>query len=158
MRRWAYEAIIDQNITMSEALKNATNDVQTRQIHFIERLSLASREISTGQPWGSSGQADIYPGKGDGKKGKGKGKGKGGKGDGKKGGKGKDGKGDGKGKGKKGKKGSKPKLNRTSDGQAICFAYNREEGKCDGNCGMVHVCQYCQSDKCAAFKCQSWKS
>ena len=156
MRKFAYEKIVELKISMSEALKKATSDVETRQHHFIERLSLATRDRPAGQPWGTAGIMDGQGGKGDGKKGK-KRKGRGGKGDGKKGGKGKDGKGDGIGKGKKGKKGAKPKLNRTPDGQPICFAYNRGEDWCPGNCGMLHACQYCLGHKCAAYKCQDWK-
>ena len=73
-------------------------------------------------------------------------------------------KGRGKGEAKKGrgkgdgKKGMRPKLNRTPDGQPICFKYNNNSGGCDGRCGMLHACQYCLLEDCAAYKCKVAKS
>jgi len=162
LRQLAYETITDNNtITIAEALVSAVKNIEARQIHFIEKLTLNSRRSGNNQAWGSHQKSDTpnhnamengrrqdRP-KGQGnqigqkeKPGKGKNKGK---------------PKDKKGKGK-GAKGMKPKVNRTPDGHPICFKYNNSEGGCDGSCGMLHACQYCLKEECAAHKCKVAKS
>ena len=160
MRQFAYETVSeDNNVTIADALKKAMNNVELRQIHFIEKLTLNSRRPANSQTWTGQHKTDnsVFNPM-DNKKGQNQAKGptynqgkdKMSKGRNKGKSKNKTGKG-------KGGKGMKPKLNRTPDGTPICFKYNNAEGACDGGCGMTHVCQYCQKTDCAVYKCKDNK-
>jgi hypothetical protein len=56
----------------------------------------------------------------------------------------------------KGGKGKKDKRHdKTPDGRQICFPFNIEDprgGPCSGQCGRVHVCQYCFSEDHPSYK------
>lgn len=70
-------------------------------------------------------------------------------------------KGGGKGKSRKGKLGAESRAgfvySTTPDGRQICYAFNSQNGTCRGNCGRVHVCQFCLSPKHNRHSCPQQK-
>ena len=115
-------------------------DQDTRHSFFTTPYQIEVAKANSGPHWGSKGQQfgvaaiqDVFKPGGGGKKGK---KGDKQKGGGKKGNQ----KGGGKASG-----GALKKKNKTDDGRAICFLYNKGR-ECDGSCGMVHCCQLCEGD------------
>ena len=70
-------------------------------------------------------------------------------------------KGGGKNKSRKGRLGADSRAgfvySTTPDGRQICYAYNSQNGTCRGNCGRVHVCQYCLSPKHNRHACPQQK-
>ena len=130
VRKLAYELVrTGAAATISEGLKAAMKDAETRQLHLIDPMALGG-QMARGRS--SAGEADAFqgsqkkkakkfPGNPNLPKGKSKGQGKG--------------------KTSKGPNGQTV-YTRTSAGQNICFPYNGASG-CRGNCGMAHVCQVC---------------
>ena len=70
-------------------------------------------------------------------------------------------KGGGKGKSRKGRLGADSKAgfvySTTPDGRQICYSYNSQNSTCRGNCGRVHVCQFCLSPKHNRHACPQQK-
>ena len=171
VRRKAYSLVNDAGSTLKKALVTARSDTALFQRYFLTPVSLAAgaeaarasqkraapqesqhRQVPPAQrpqegSWGEPATFVQNPSFDQRSKGKGRGK-KGTKGD--------------KGKGKRPNKGPqveatqpptlpppapatgswrKGQSSTTPDGRAVCFAYNRN--RCNGNCGMVHVCLVC---------------
>ncbi len=131
VRKLAYELVrTGAAATISEGLRSAIKDAETRQLHLIDPMALSGL---TSHGRGSSGDSEVFqgkqkkakkaPGNQNAPKGKSKGQGKAGK------------------VSMKGKDGQMIHM-RTASGQNICYAYNGASG-CRGNCGMAHVCQVC---------------
>ena len=70
-------------------------------------------------------------------------------------------KGGGKGKSRKGRLGADSRAgfvySTTPDGRQICYGYNSQNNTCRGNCGRVHVCQFCLSPKHNRHSCPQRK-
>ena len=141
LRRKAYE-MVTKGVTLKQALKDVIEHDGTRGTHFSTPYQIEVGLAGAGAGKGGKGSAGGHFGVTAIKDAFGKGSGaassalevwkpqkqpKGGKPT--------------KGKGKKGKDG-KQKKHFKLNGRNICFAYNKGE-KCDGQCGMVHVCQLC---------------
>ena len=158
LRKKAYEWVSSDGFTLKDALQNAINDVEIKNVHFITPLALESHHYRTPSPkrhggGGGGGKgASISPPPGKKKRNRSKGGSQGSRGGGdpsKRGGAGggKGGKGGGAGGSGGGGGGLSKKLkNKTVSGKPICYKYNNKEEKCVGVCGRAHVCQLCLGD------------
>jgi hypothetical protein len=147
MRKWAYEQVVREQVTLAEAIKSATKNTELKEKYFVTPYTLGVQQGgTTGAKRLPEAAASDHAGAW-GKKWGRKGKGSGG---GKKGG------GRGGSKDPKAKKGSgKGKHSRTPDGRAICYKHNNENESCNGQCNMLHVCQRCFDRSHKAFECPS---
>ena len=70
-------------------------------------------------------------------------------------------KGSGKGKSRKGRLGADSRAgfvySTTPDGRQVCYGFNSQTNTCRGNCGRVHVCQFCLSPKHNRHACPQQK-
>ena len=70
-------------------------------------------------------------------------------------------KGGGKGKSRKGRLGADSRAgfvySTTPHGRQVCYAFNSQTNTCRGNCGRVHVCQFCLSPKHNRHDCPQQK-
>ena len=70
--------------------------------------------------------------------------------------------GKGKGKSRKGRLGADSRAgfvySTTPDGRQICYGFNNQTSSCRGNCGRVHVCQFCLSPKHNRHSCPQQKA
>ena len=128
IRKRAMEHIRDDKLTLKQGLERAMHDSEIRALYFTTPLTLQKRGTKR------TAEEDTKPWKPTKPNKEPKGKSKGDKG------KSKSSKGSGKGKlGKSIKLGGLKCCGRTEDDRLICYAYN--DGQCDGDCGMVHVCR-----------------
>ena len=124
VRKLAYELVrTGDAATISDGLKAAIKDAETRQLHLIDPMALtwsSGRGKAASDADGGQGQQKKFKAAGSpaqAVKGKKKAKGKG--------------------------KGGKSHLHtRTRAGDSICFQFNGASG-CRGGCNMKHVCQVC---------------
>ena len=158
IRKRANELIQEEGMDIETALTTAWKDPELRGLHFVTPyLRQCSKVSSPGgaveapkkEDWRRKGgdrggdRYNPYKGGKDGKYGKGKsGKGKGDKDNGK----------NWYGLSRNGKL-----VANTPLGPRICFKHNKHDAndKCDGNCGMEHVCRVsgCYKTECQAYRC-----
>ena len=146
LRKEAYRRASREGRALSITLEEVVNDATLKETYFVTPLTLELARRSTA----ASSSAE---------KGGGYGKWKGGDSanykqrPGPKGG--------GKNKSRKGRLGADSKAgfvySTTPDGRQICYAYNSQNGTCRGNCGRVHVCQFCLSPKHNRHACPQQK-
>ena len=146
MRKWAYEQVVREQITLAEAIKAASKNTELKEKYFVTPYTLGVQQGNAAGTKRTSEvaaeQDQVWDGsKKWGRKGKGRGGRKGGKG--------------GKDKGATKKGDGKGKHSRTPDGRAICYKHNNENEKCNGQCNMLHVCQRCFDRTHKAFECPS---
>jgi hypothetical protein len=153
IRKQAYESVSADGFTLKDALKNACQDAELRNLHLIEPMMGAKFKSPEPKKRGDRGTSPPpsrrragTPMKGQKAKWQ-----KGNKQGGKKGG----GQGGGGGGGDDPDGGSNKKIkSKTPDGREICYKYNNKGEKCDGQCNRIHVCQICMG-KHPRYECPS---
>ena len=146
LRKEAYRRASREGRALSVTLEEVVNDATLKETYYVTPLTLELARRSTA----ASSSAE---------KGGGYGKWKGGESSNYKHRPGP--KGGGKNKSRKGRLGADSKAgfvySTTPDGRQICYAYNSQNGTCRGNCGRVHVCQFCLSPKHNRHACPQQK-
>ena len=146
LRKEAYRRASREGRALSVTLEEVVNDATLKETYYVTPLTLELARRSTA----ASSSAE---------KGGGYGKWKGGDSSNYKQRPGP--KGGGKNKSRKGRLGADSKAgfvySTTPDGRQICYAYNSQNGTCRGNCGRVHVCQFCLSPKHNRHACPQQK-
>ena len=145
--------LVAEGDTIKVAMRKACDSASLRDLYIVTPMALSGvrapqnskRNFEDLNDNTSASSNQWYRGN--------KGRGKGGRGKGGKGGKGNKG-----GKGGRGKGGAPSQINfkklKTKVGQkSICFSFNNENENCDGQCGMLHVCQFCLEPDHPKHKC-----
>lgn len=144
LRKEAYRRASREGKSLPVTLEEVTNDASLKEIHYVTPLTLelARRHTSAASAADKGGGYGKWKG---GDSGKQRPTPKGG----------------GKGKSRKGRLGADSRAgfvySTTPDGRQICYAYNSQNGTCRGNCGRVHVCQFCLSPKHNRHACPQQK-
>ena len=125
-RKACFRLITDEGFTLKEALAMVVKDSEIKELYFTTPIALmpSHKRALAGGSEGSGrkrgrGQGGPMPPPAAARSGGGRGRGA-----------------------KSAGKGGKNLLFRTPDQRLICFAFNNPSEKCDGSCGMVHVCRY----------------
>ena len=134
-RKRVYEWVREGEANLADAFKKVEKDANLKELYLVTPLTLGVREGHDGKRSGGAWGGDEpwkrtrWGGGGGGPLG-------------------------GPGGGKGGGKGGKGLASRTPDGRLICFAFNKAEGACSGNCNMLHVCRVCLRKGHGMFQCR----
>lgn len=147
LRKEAYRRTSREGRSLNVTLEEVTSDASLKETFFVTPLTLELARRHTAQPGTPAAGAGYGKWKGSDSSNNNKQR------PGPKGG--------GKGKSRKGKLGAESRAgfvySTTPDGRQICYAFNSQNGTCRGNCGRVHVCQFCLSPKHNRHSCPQHK-
>ena len=148
LRKEAYRRTSREGKPLKDTLEEVISDATLKETYFVTPLTLelARRSTTTAPAAAAGGNYGKWRGDG----GAGNFKQRPGP------------KGAGKGKSRKGKLGADSRAgfvcSTTPDGRQVCYAFNSQNNTCRGNCGRVHVCQFCLSPKHNRHACPQQKN
>lgn len=148
LRKEAYRRTSREGKPLKDTLEEVISDATLKETYFVTPLTLelARRSTTTASAAAAGGNYGKWRGDG----GAGNFKQRPGP------------KGAGKGKSRKGKLGADSRAgfvcSTTPDGRQVCYAFNSQNNTCRGNCGRVHVCQFCLSPKHNRHACPQQKN
>ena len=147
LRKEAYRRTSREGKSLNTTLEEVITDATLKETYFVTPLTLALARRNTSSAPAAAGGGNYGKWRGNDTTGNNKQR--------------PGPKGSGKGKSRKGRLGADSKAgfvySTTPDGRQVCYAFNSQNNTCRGNCGRVHVCQFCLSPKHNRHSCPQQK-